>query len=99
MPQHAAAAPSTAWFRPSVRDVRYRAPGSVSPSAAAPPRTVPAASTRVRAEVRLSWLERVERWLWRLEQKRVDDYLAQSVDLADLEMRLRRLERRSPSAF
>jgi hypothetical protein len=47
----------------------------------------------------LSWLERVERWLWRLEQKRVDDYLARSVDLADLEMRLRRLERRTPSGF
>jgi hypothetical protein len=47
----------------------------------------------------LSWLERLERWLWRLEQKRVDNYLAQSVDLADLEMRLRRLERRPPSGF
>jgi hypothetical protein len=45
----------------------------------------------------LSWLERVERWLWRIEQKRVEDYLARSVDLADLEMRLRRLERRGPS--
>ena len=98
MPQHAAAAPSTAWFRPSVRDVRYRAPRSVSPSAP-PARTVPAASARVRAQVGLSWLERVERWLWRLEQKRVDDYLARSVDLADLEMRLRRLERRTPSGF
>ena len=98
MPQHVAAAPSTAWFRPSVRDVRYRAPRSVSPSSLAP-RTVPAAPARVRAQVGLSWLERVERWLWRLEQKRVDDYLARSVDLADLEMRLRRLERRTPSGF
>jgi len=98
MPQHAAAARSTAWFRPSVRDVRYRAPRSGSPSAP-PARTVPAAPARVRAEVGLSWLERVERWLWRLEQKRVDDYLAGSADLADLEMRLRRLERRTPSGF
>jgi len=96
MPQHAAAAPSTAWFRPSVRDVRYRAPRSVSPSASSPDT---AAAARVRAQVGLSWLERVERWLWRLEQKRVDDYLARSVDLADLEMRLRRLERRPPSGF
>jgi hypothetical protein len=44
-------------------------------------------------------LQRVERWLWRLEQKRVEDYLARSVDLADLEMRLRSLERRAPPDF
>lgn len=98
MPQHAAAARSTAWFHPSVRDVRYRAPRPVAPSAL-PVRTVPSAPARVRAEVGLSWLQRVERWLWRLEQKRVEDYLARSVDLADLEMRLRRLERRPPSGF
>jgi len=59
---------------PSVRDVRYRAPRPVPPSAL-PVRTVPSAPARVRAEVGRSWLERVERWLWRLEQKRVEDYL------------------------
>ena len=98
MPQHTAAAPSTAWFRPSVRDVRYRAPRPIAPSAL-PVRTVPSTPARVRTEVGPSWLERVERWLWRLEQKRVDDYLARSVDLADLKIRLRRLERRTPSGF
>jgi hypothetical protein len=47
----------------------------------------------------VSWLERVERWFWRQEQKRVEDYLAGSVDVADLETRLRCLERRNPSGF
>jgi hypothetical protein len=98
MPQHAATAPSTAWFHPTVRDGRYRAPRTVAPMAPTVP-GVPVAAARVRSEPGLSWLQRVERWLWRLEQKRVDDYLARSVDLADLELRLRRLERRPPSGF
>lgn len=98
MRQHAAAAPSNVWFHPTVRDVRHRAPRTVSPIA-----TTAVADTAVPAQVRrapgLSWLERVERWLWRQEQKRVEDYLARSVDLADLEMRIRGLERRGPSGF
>mgnify|MGYP001071419568 FL=1 len=98
MPQHAATAPTTAWFHPTVRDGRYRSPRTVSPVAPAA-RTVPDAAARTRREPGLSWLQRVERWLWRLEQKRVEDYLARSVDLADLETRLRRLERRGPSGF
>jgi len=98
MRQHAAAAPPNVWFHPTVRDVRYRAPRTVSP-VAPPVRSVPAAPTRVLREPGRSWLERVELWLWRAEQKRVEDYLARSVDLADLEMRLQRLERRAPSGF
>ena len=98
MRQHAAAAPSNAWFHPTVRDVRHRAPRTIPPVAPAAG-TVPAAPARVRTEPGPSWLERVERWLWRIEQKRVEDYLARSVDLADLEMRLRNLERRAPSGF
>jgi len=38
---------------------------------------------------RLSWFARLDRWCWSLEQKRIDDYLAQSVDAADLEWRQR----------
>ena len=98
MPQHAAAARSTAWFHPSVRDDRYRARRAV-PAVAPPVRTVPAAPARGSVEPPLSWLERIERWLWRLEQKRVEGYLARSVDLADLEMRMRLLERRAPWGF
>jgi len=47
----------------------------------------------------MSWLQRLERWLWQLEQKRIEHYLAQSVDVVDLEMRLRRLERRTSSGL
>jgi hypothetical protein len=99
MPQHAAAARSTAWFHPSVRDVRYRTGRTVSPVAPPVRRSAPPTQAAVGTAPRLSWLQRVERWLWRLEQKRVEDYLARSVDLADLEMRLRSLERRAPPDF
>jgi hypothetical protein len=98
MPQHAAAARSTAWFHPSVRDARYRPPRTV-PAVAPPVRATPATARRSDVQLSLSWLERVERWFWRQEQKRVEDYLARSVDVADLEMRLRCLERRNPSGF
>jgi hypothetical protein len=81
-----------------VRDVRYRAPRTVS-AVAPPARTLPAAPARVRREPGRSWLERVELWLWRREQKRVEDYLSRSVDVADLEVRLRSLERRASSGF
>jgi hypothetical protein len=96
MRQHAAAASSNTWFHPTVRDVRRSAPRTVPP-VAPPTRTLATAPAHVAPG--LSWLERVERWLWRIEQKRVEDYLARSVDLADLEMRLRRLEQRGPSGF
>ena len=99
MPQHAAAVRSTAWFHPSVRDGRYRAVRTVSPVAPPVRRSAPPAQAAVSTAPRQSWLQRIERWLWRLEQKRVEAYLARSVDLADLEMRLRRLERRPPSGF
>lgn len=44
---------------------------------------------------KLSWLDRVDRYFWRLEQKRRDEYLARATDLIDLEQRMRDLERRS----
>ena len=93
MPHHAAAAPSGAWFRPSVRHVRVPVPVP----AAAPALTARPSPPEVAAGPRTTWLERIDRWFWRLEQKRVEDYLAQSVDAADLEQRLRRLERRASS--
>lgn len=39
-------------------------------------------------------LERIEHALWRARQRQVERYLASSVDLADLETRLKDLERR-----
>ncbi len=41
-----------------------------------------------------SLLERIEHALWRSRQREVERYLASSVDLADLETRLKDLERR-----
>ena len=92
MPHHAAAS-SGAWFRPSVRVARAR----VTVPAAAPAPTVRPSPPEAAAPPRTTWLGRLDRWFWRLEQKRVEDYLAQSVDAADLEQRLRRLERRASS--
>jgi hypothetical protein len=40
-----------------------------------------------------TWLERLDAWAWRERQKDHEAYLAQSSDLADLEARLRALER------
>ena len=99
MRQHAAAAPSTAWFHPSVRDVRYRAPRTVS-AVAPPARTIPARRRRASARSRACpGSSASSGGSGGSEQKRVEDYLARSVDVADLEMRLRSLERRAPSGF
>jgi hypothetical protein len=43
-------------------------------------------------------MSRLDRWFWSLEQKRRDAYLAQAVDIVDLEQRMRRLER-APQGF
>ena len=96
MPHHVAAAPSGAWFRPSVRDARSRALHTIPPVAptAGAVRTLAA---RPVAAPRASWLERFDRWCWRVEQQRVEDYLAGSADIAELEQRMRNLERRAPT--
>jgi len=47
---------------------------------------------------KITWMDRLDRWFWSLEQKRRDEYLAQSVDIVDLEQRMRRLER-APGAM
>jgi hypothetical protein len=39
------------------------------------------------------WLDRFDTWLWRLEIRHHDEYLAQSTDVFDLELRQRALER------
>ena len=43
--------------------------------------------------VRLHALDRLDRWFWRQRQKDRDAYLAGSTDIADVERRLRDLER------
>jgi hypothetical protein len=43
---------------------------------------------------RRGWLDRLDAWCVRQEQRARDRYLAQSVDLVDLEYRIRDLERR-----
>lgn len=46
---------------------------------------------------RLGWLRRLERWLERQEQRRVEEYLAQSQDVFELEARIRDLQRGNSS--
>ena len=50
------------------------------------------APTSAKAKSR-GWLDRFDAWLWREEQRRHEEYLAQSVDIFDLERRQRALER------
>jgi hypothetical protein len=40
-----------------------------------------------------SWLDRLDQWAWRQTQKDSEVYLAESTDLADVERRLRALDR------
>lgn len=58
---------------------------------------VPGTTVPVQAPVavapRLTLMERLDRWFWRQEQKRVERYLAGAVDQVDLEQRMRELDR------
>ena len=56
------------------------------------PETNAAAKTKSRG-----WLDRFDDWLWRQELRSQEAYLAQSVDIVDLEYRQRALERGSGS--
>ena len=45
------------------------------------------------------WLERLEQWKWREEQRSVEAYLAQSQDVFELEARILDLQRGNPSRY
>lgn len=60
--------------------------------------TVSIARPAVAPMPKLGFMSRLDRWFWSLEQKRRDAYLAQAVDIVDLEQRMRRLER-APQGF
>ena len=54
---------------------------------------------KVSAERRCSWLDRLDAWFWRQEQKAREDYLARSTDIFELERRMRALERNPISRY
>lgn len=60
--------------------------------------TISIARPAVAPAPNLGLMSRLDRWFWSLEQKRRDAYLAQAVDIVDLEQRMRRLER-APQGF
>jgi hypothetical protein len=90
----------------STRDLSYRAspfahmvflvsealrgPAATSEASADEPRT---------ARDERSWLDRLDAWAWRQHQKEREAYLAQSKDIAELEARLRELERGIASRY
>lgn len=43
------------------------------------------------------WLDRLEHWFWKREQQAREAYLAEATDIYDLEVRIRALERGTPS--
>ena len=42
---------------------------------------------------RRGWLDRLEHWLWKQEQRDIEAYLAKATDIYDLEARLRAIDR------
>lgn len=42
---------------------------------------------------KLTFLERLDRWFWAQQQRDLESYLARSVDIHDLEQRMRNVER------
>jgi Protein of unknown function (DUF3563) len=53
-----------------------------------------AGSARADSSVRSSgWLDRLDTWFWKQEMKNREAFLAQSIDIFDLEQRMRCLER------
>jgi hypothetical protein len=90
----------------STRDLSYRAspfahmvflisealrgPVATSNTSADDPRT---------ARDQRSWLDRLDAWAWRRSQKEREAYLAQSKDIAELEARMRELDRGIASRY
>jgi hypothetical protein len=69
---------------PHLRFARLAAFQPADAALAEPPRAVPP---------RLTLLQRLDRWLWRQEQKGRERYLAQASDRFDLEQRIRHIDR------
>jgi len=65
------------------------------PRAASGPNTTRPTAT----SPRLGWLERLEQWQWRQEQRSVEAWLAQSQDVFELEARILDLQRGNPSRY
>ena len=51
------------------------------------------------AAPRRGLFDRIENWLWTLQQRDVEAYLAKATDLHDLEARIRELERKGPYRY
>ena len=74
-------------------DQPYR-PGAIAHLSMLVAEALAPARRRKPAAVRLHALDRLDRWFWRQRQKDRDAYLAGATDIADVERRLRDLERR-----
>jgi hypothetical protein len=80
----------TSRFLTTAIDLAQAAFTSSMPSAYGPTPVAPPAAERV---PRLRWLDRLDNWFARQEQREREAYLAQSADIFELEQRIRRLER------
>ena len=83
-------------FQPDFR-ARWEQPvdrtsGSATPSPAESASEAPSNSSTATPRKIGLW-ERLDRWFWRQQQRDVEAYLARSVDIHDLEQRMRNLER------
>jgi hypothetical protein len=75
---------------------RRRQPATRGPRPGVPAQR---ATAKAGAEPRGSWLDRLDAWFWRQEQRAREDYLAGSADIFELERRMRALERNPISRY
>jgi len=57
------------------------------------PDSAGAAARPIDARAEPGWLERLDRWIWRQQQRELESQLAVATDLIDLEKRQRAIER------
>jgi hypothetical protein len=81
--------PATLTRRPTLEPIAVTVAKSLAGPFAASSRPEPTAVH----EPRRSWIDMLDRWVWKRRQRHLDAWLARSVDRADLETRLKHLER------
>ena len=59
-------------------------------------RDAPISSASANEPLQRRWLERLDHWFWKREQRALEKHLAGSTDIYDLEVKIREIERGAP---
>jgi Protein of unknown function (DUF3563) len=76
-----------------LQDANVRVQDKSAPPASEAGDAYAAASTSASTKKSHGWLDRLDTWFWKQEIKNREAFLAQSIDIFDLEQRMRCLER------